>query len=86
MARVKMYKTPICPYCHRATALLKQKGVSDIEEVDISTDTALRDEMMQVSGGRKTVPQIFIGSTHVGGFDDLSALDRQGKLEALLAS
>ncbi len=86
MPTVKMYKTPICPYCHRAKALLGDKGVSDIEEIDISKDAALRDEMLEVSGGRKTVPQIFIGDTHVGGFDDLYALDKDGKLDALLAA
>ncbi len=86
MPTIKMYKTPVCPYCQRATALLKQKGVEQIEEIDISTDAALRDEMLQVSGGRKTVPQIFIGETHVGGFDDLYALDKKGELDTLLAA
>ncbi len=84
MSPVKIYKTPSCPYCQRALALLKMKGVSDIEEMDISRDDSLREEMLERSGGRKTVPQIFIGSTHVGGFDDLNALDRQGKLDPLL--
>ena len=86
MPHIKMYKTPTCPYCSRALALLHQKGVSFIEEIDISQDDALRSEMLSASGGRKTVPQIFIGSTHVGGFDDLSALDKQGGLDALLAA
>jgi glutaredoxin 3 len=85
MPSVKMYKTPTCPYCTRAKALLQQKGVSVIEEIDISTDDGLRAEMLAASGGRKTVPQIFINGQHVGGFDDLSALDRQGGLASLLA-
>ena len=84
MSPVTIYKTPTCPYCQRALALLHQKGVNDIQEIDISRDESLREEMLGRSGGRKTVPQIFIGSTHVGGFDDLSALDKQGKLEPLL--
>lgn len=86
MPIIKMYKTPICPYCNRAKSLLGDKGVTDIEEIDISRDPAMRDEMMEVSGGRKTVPQIFIGDTHVGGFDDLYALDKAGGLDPLLAS
>jgi glutaredoxin 3 len=81
-----MYKTPTCPYCSRAVALLKQKGVAEIQEIDISTDDALRTEMLAASGGRKTVPQIFINGQHVGGFDDLSALDRQGGLDPLLTA
>jgi glutaredoxin 3 len=85
MSYVKMYKTPTCPYCSRAIALLKQKGVNEIEEIDISTDERLRAEMLELSGGRKTVPQIFINGQHVGGFDDLSALDRQGGLVPLLS-
>jgi glutaredoxin 3 len=84
MSPIKIYKTPSCPYCNRALALLKSKGVSAIQEIDISTDESLREEMLRVSGGRKTVPQIFIGSTHVGGFDDLSALDKKGGLDPLL--
>ena len=84
MPAIKIYKTPSCPYCNRALALLESKGVSAIQEIDISTDESLREEMLRVSGGRKTVPQIFIGSTHVGGFDDLSALDKKGGLDPLL--
>jgi glutaredoxin 3 len=84
MPNIVIYKTPTCPYCNRAIALLHQRGVSKIEQIDISQDSALRDEMMKRSGGRKTVPQIFIGTTHVGGFDDLSALDKAGGLDALL--
>lgn len=84
MSNVTIYTTQSCPYCVRAKILLKQKNVQNITEIDVSRDDALRSEMMQKSGGRKTVPQIFIGNTHVGGFDDLAALDRQGKLDALL--
>jgi glutaredoxin 3 len=80
-----MYKTPICPYCARAESLLKQKG-AEVTMIDISTDPALRDEMMQKSGGRKTVPQIFIGERHIGGCDDLYALDKKGELDSLLAA
>jgi glutaredoxin 3 len=82
-----MYKTPVCPYCQRAKALFNKKGVADqIQEIDITTEPHLRDEMMSKTGGRKTVPQIFINDTHVGGFDDLHALDQAGKLDALLES
>ena len=83
-ARVVMYSTAICPYCQRAEALLKLRGVSEIEKIRIDLEPARRDEMTTRTG-RRTVPQIFIGDTHVGGFDDLSALDRAGKLAALLA-
>ena len=84
MANVIIYTTQTCPYCVRAKTLLKQKNVQNITEIDVSRSDSLRSEMMQKSGGRKTVPQIFIGNTHVGGFDDLAALDQQGKLDALL--
>lgn len=80
---VIVYTTDYCPYCVRAKDLLKKKGAA-FTEIDVTQSDDLRAEMMQKSGGRKTVPQIFIGSTHVGGFDDLSALDRAGKLDALL--
>jgi glutaredoxin 3 len=83
-ARVVMYSTAVCPYCQRAEALLKARGVAEIEKVRIDADPSRRDEMMSRTG-RRTVPQIFIGETHVGGFDDLAALDRDGKLAALLA-
>jgi glutaredoxin 3 len=83
-ARVLMYRTEQCPYCHRAEALLKARGVGEIETVRIDLDPARRDEMIERTG-RRTVPQIFIGDTHVGGFDDLSALDREGRLVPLLA-
>jgi len=83
MARVRMYTTPICPYCVRAKALLKKKGV-EVEEVDILMNADARAEMETKSQGRKTVPQIFVGETHVGGCDDLYALDKAGKLDRLL--
>ncbi|MGZ9059800.1 MAG: glutaredoxin 3 [Burkholderiaceae bacterium] len=84
-ARVVMYSTTVCPYCQRAEALLKARGVAEIEKILIDVDPARRDEMTTRTG-RRTVPQIFIGDTHVGGFDDLSALDRDGKLTPLLAA
>ena len=83
-AHVLMYRTAQCPYCHRAEALLKARGVGDIETVRVDVEPQRRDEMIARTG-RRTVPQIFIGSTHVGGFDDLTALDREGKLSTLLA-
>jgi len=84
-AHVVMYSTAVCPYCQRAEALLKARGVGEIEKIMIDADPARRDEMTTRTG-RRTVPQIFIGDTHVGGFDDLSALDRDGKLAPLLAA
>ncbi|MBY0265375.1 MAG: glutaredoxin 3 [Burkholderiales bacterium] len=85
MARVRMYSTAVCPYCQMAERLLRGKGVAEIEKVRIDSDPALRDEMMQKTG-RRTVPQIYIGDTHVGGYDDLAALDRAGGLDPLLAA
>lgn len=82
-ARVLMYSTGVCPYCMMAERLLKAKGVTDIEKIRIDLDPQQRDDMMQKTG-RRTVPQIYIGDTYVGGFDDLSALEKQGKLDALL--
>ena len=82
-AHVVMYSTAVCPYCIMAERLLKSKGIEDIEKVRVDLDPAVREAMMQKTG-RRTVPQIYIVETHVGGFDDLSALDRAGKLEALL--
>ena len=82
--KVQMYSTAVCPYCVRAEQLLKHKGVAVIEKLRVDLDPALRDEMMQRTG-RRTVPQIYIGETHVGGYDDLAALDRAGKLDPLLA-
>ncbi len=83
MQAVKMFTTAVCPYCIRAKQVLKAKGVEKIEEIRIDTDPAQRDHMMQITG-RRTVPQIFIGQTHVGGCDDLIALDGQGGLVPLL--
>jgi len=85
MSAVKMYTTGYCPYCVRAKMLLHSKGVAQIEEIRIDQDPAQRDAMMQLTG-RRTVPQIFIGSTHVGGCDDLYALDKTGGLAPLLAA
>jgi glutaredoxin 3 len=86
MQSVKMYTTAVCPYCIRAKQLLKARGVEQIDEVRVDTNPEARDEMMSLTGGRRTVPQIFIGSTHVGGCDDLMALDRSGSLAPLLLS
>ena len=83
MAAVKMYTTAVCPYCIRAKQLLKSKGVAQIEEIRVDTDPQAREQMMATTG-RRTVPQIFIGSQHVGGCDDLMALDAQGGLLPLL--
>lgn len=83
MQTVKMYTTAVCPYCQRAKQLLQSRGVQTIEELRVDTDPALRTQMMEITG-RRTVPQIFIGSTHVGGYDDLAALDGRGELVALL--
>jgi glutaredoxin 3 len=85
MTSVRMYTTQVCPYCQRAKALLKQRGVQVIEEIRIDTDPAQRDKMIEITG-RRTVPQIFIGETHVGGCDDLIALDQRGGLAPMLAS
>ena len=84
MKPVIIYTTPICPYCVRAKSLLGKKGVT-YAEVDVMMDQKARDEMLAKSGGARTVPQIFIGDTHVGGCDDLYALDRDGKLDPLLS-
>lgn len=83
--RVLMYTTAVCPYCIRAKQLLKARGVVEIEEVRIDLDPVRRDEMMEKTR-RRTVPQIYIGDTHVGGCDDLIALDAAGELEPLLAA
>ena len=84
MQAVKMYTTAVCPYCIRAKQILQAKGVTQIEEIRIDTDPAQRAHMMEITG-RRTVPQIFIGDTHVGGHDDLVALDQRGGLDPLLA-
>jgi glutaredoxin 3 len=83
MPSVEIYTTPYCPYCQDAKALLQQKGVA-YNEIDVSADRALRVEMTARAHGRMTVPQIFIGATHVGGCDDLYALDEAGGLDPLL--
>jgi glutaredoxin 3 len=85
MQPVKMYTTAVCPYCTRAKQLLKARGVEQIEEIRIDTDAAARQQMMETTG-RRTVPQIFVGSTHVGGCDDLMALDARGELVPLLGA
>ncbi|MGA8862817.1 MAG: glutaredoxin 3 [Gallionella sp.] len=85
MAAVLMYCTAVCPYCVRAEQLLKRKGVQQIDKVRVDLQPELRDEMIEKAGGRRTVPQIFIHGVHVGGFDDLAALDRAGGLDSLLA-
>ena len=82
-AKVKMYTTAVCPYCNMAERLLQSKGVAEIEKIRVDLEPAQRVEMMEKTG-RRTVPQIYIGETYVGGFDDLSALDRAGRLEPLL--
>jgi glutaredoxin 3 len=84
MATIMMYATAICPFCVQAERLLRTKGVVDIAKVRVDLEPARRQEMMQKTG-RRTVPQIYIGALHVGGYDDLVALDRAGKLEPLLA-
>lgn len=78
-----MYATAVCPYCVRAEQLLQRKGVADVEKIRVDLDPEQRDQMMRLSG-RRTVPQIFIGDYHVGGCDDLFALERSGGLDALL--
>lgn len=83
MPIVKMYTTLVCPFCIRAKALLKQRGVEQIEEIRVDLDPEKRARMMQITG-RRTVPQIFIGDTHVGGCDELMALDQRGGLAPLL--
>ena len=84
MPRVLMYSTAVCPYCVRAENLLRARGVTEIEKVRVDLDPGLRTEMMEKTS-RRTVPQIFIGDTHVGGCDDLIALDQAGKLLPLLS-
>ncbi|MBI5751067.1 MAG: glutaredoxin 3 [Hydrogenophilales bacterium] len=83
MVQISMYCTGVCPYCTMAERLLKSKGVEIIEKIRVDLDPPKMAEMMEKTG-RRTVPQIYIGDFHVGGFDDLSALDREGKLEPLL--
>jgi glutaredoxin 3 len=83
MAKVEMYSTMWCGYCARARGLLNRKGVA-FEDIDVEANSAKRDEMLERAGGRTSVPQIFIDGVHVGGSDDLAALDRAGKLDPLL--
>lgn len=84
MRPVEIYTTPFCPYCHAAKRLLQKKG-ADYTEIDVSRDPDLRAKMTQRANGRRTVPQIFIGGQHVGGSDELHALDHAGKLDPMLA-
>lgn len=85
MPNVLMYATDVCPFCVRAEMLLKARGVAGIEKIRVDLDPQQREAMMRMTG-RRTVPQIFIGGTHIGGYDDLVALDRSGKLNPLLAA
>ncbi|HSS26502.1 MAG TPA: glutaredoxin 3 [Usitatibacter sp.] len=85
MAKVLMYSTGVCPFCLMAERLLRAKGVAEIEKVRVDLDPPRRDEMVQRTG-RRTVPQIYVGDRHVGGYDDLAALDRAGGLDPLLAA
>ena len=85
MAKVLMYSTGVCPFCQMAERLLRAKGVAEIEKIRVDLDPARRDEMTKRTG-RRTVPQIYVGDRHVGGYDDLAALDRAGGLDPLLAA
>jgi glutaredoxin 3 len=85
MARVLMYSTGVCPFCIMAERLLRSKGVADIEKIRVDLEPERRAEMMQRTG-RRTVPQIYVGERHVGGYDDLAALDRAGGLDPLLSA
>ena len=84
MAKIRMYSTAVCPFCLRAEMLLGSKGVTEIEKIRVDLDPRQREEMMSRTG-RRTVPQIYIGDTHVGGFEELAALEHAGKLDSLLA-
>jgi glutaredoxin 3 len=84
MKPITIYTTPICPYCARAKSLLRKKGAA-YDEIDVMMDSKARQEMEEKSGGARTVPQIFIGDTYVGGSDELQALEHEGKLDPLLA-
>ncbi|MCG3186002.1 MAG: Glutaredoxin 3 [Rhodocyclaceae bacterium] len=83
MAKVRLYATAVCPYCVRAEQLLRARGASEIEKVRVDLQAERREEMVRLTG-RRTVPQIFIGAQHIGGYDDLAALDRAGGLVPLL--
>lgn len=84
MAKVQVYTTAYCPFCTRAKTLLKNKGVA-FEEIDVTDDHELREKMVELSGGRRTVPEIFINGKIIGGYDELRALENKGQLDALLA-
>ena len=84
MAKVEVYTMSYCPYCTRAKSLLKSKGVA-FDEIDVSDDAALREKMIEMSGGRRTVPEIFINGKIIGGYDELRALEREGRLDPLLS-
>ncbi len=85
MAKIRMYSTAVCPFCVRAEMLLNSKGVTEIEKIRVDLDPLQREEMLSKTG-RRTVPQIYINDTHVGGFDELAALEHAGKLDSLLAA
>jgi len=85
MAKIRMYSTAVCPFCLRAERLLNSKGVTEIEKIRVDLDPRQREEMMN-NTGRRTVPQIYIGDTYVGGFEELAALEHAGKLDSLLAA
>jgi glutaredoxin 3 len=84
VAKIRMYSTAVCPFCLRAEMLLNSKGVTEIEKIRVDLDPRQREDMMSKTG-RRTVPQIYIGDTHVGGFEELAALEHAGKLDSLLA-
>jgi glutaredoxin 3 len=85
VAKVEVYTTTFCPYCVRAKSLLKSKGVP-FTEIDVTDDAPLREKMVELSGGRRTVPEIFINDKIVGGYDELKALEDAGQLDSMLAS
>lgn len=85
MAKVEVYTTTYCPYCVRAKSLLKSKGVA-FEEIDVTDNPELREKMVEMAGGRRTVPEIFINGEIIGGYDELRALDQAGKLDKLLSA
>lgn len=85
MPKIVMYATGVCPYCIRAEQLLRRKGVTEIEKIRVDLEPSRREEMLERTGGMRTVPQIFIGDTYVGGSDELHALDHAGGLDPLLA-
>lgn len=85
MTQIEIYTSPLCGYCHAAKRMLTDKGIS-YSEIDVAADPAKRQEMMSRASGRHTVPQIFIGDQHIGGYDDMAALERNGKLDPMLAA